>query len=54
MFGHYLSNKNEGAIVAPKSKFRELNEGLVSPYTIELLPSKTYHIIHNSLFDSTY
>ena len=29
MFGHYLSNKNEGATVAPKSKFRELNKALV-------------------------
>ena len=28
MFEHYLSNKNEGATVALKSKFRELNEGL--------------------------
>ena len=28
MFEHYLPNKNEGATVAPKSKFRELNKGL--------------------------
>ena len=28
MFGHYLTNKNEDATVAPKSKFRELNKGL--------------------------
>jgi len=28
MFGHYLPNKNEGATVDPKSKFRELNKGL--------------------------
>ena len=27
MFGHYLPNKNEGATVDPKSKFRELNKG---------------------------
>ena len=27
MFEHYLSNKNERATVAPKSKFRELNKG---------------------------
>ena len=27
MFGHYLLNKNEGATVAPKLKFRELNMG---------------------------
>jgi len=27
MFGHYLPNKNEGATVAPKSKFWELNKG---------------------------
>ena len=26
MFGHYLPNKNEGATVDPKSKFRELNK----------------------------
>jgi len=30
MFGHYLPNKNEGATVDPKSKFRELHKGLVS------------------------
>jgi len=29
MFGHYLPNKNEGATIAPKSKFRELNKGLL-------------------------
>ena len=29
MFGHYLPNKNEGATVAPKSKFRELNMGWI-------------------------
>ena len=29
MFEHYLPNKNEGATVAPKSKFRELNKGSV-------------------------
>ena len=29
MFEHYLSNKNERATVAPKSKFRELNKGFV-------------------------
>jgi len=27
MFEHYLPNKNEGATVAPKSKFRKLNKG---------------------------
>ena len=27
MFGYYLSNKNEGATVTTKSKFRELNKG---------------------------
>ena len=30
MFGHYLPNKNEGATVAPNSKFRELNKGWAS------------------------
>ena len=29
MFEHYLPNKNEGATVAPKSKFRELNKGFM-------------------------
>jgi len=29
MFEYYLPNKNEGATVAPKSKFCELNKGLV-------------------------
>jgi len=30
MFGHYLPNKNEGATLAPNSKFHELNKGYVS------------------------
>ena len=29
MFGQYLPNKNEGATVDPKSKFRELNKGVL-------------------------
>ena len=29
MFEHYLPNKNEHATVAPKSKFMELNKGLI-------------------------
>jgi len=29
MFEHYLPNKNERATVAPKSKFLQLNQGLV-------------------------
>ena len=29
MFGYYLPNKNEGATVALKSKFRELNKGIL-------------------------
>ena len=29
MFEHYLPNKNERATVAPKSKFRELNKGII-------------------------
>ena len=32
MFEHYLSNKNEGATVAPKSKFRELRAYLPIAY----------------------
>ena len=30
MFEHYLSNKNERATVAPKSKFCKLNKGIVA------------------------
>ena len=33
MFGHYLPNKNEGATVASKSKFRELNNGSIENYS---------------------
>ena len=29
MFEHYLPNKNERATVAPKSKFTQLNKGIV-------------------------
>ena len=32
MFEHYLLNKNEGATVALKSKFCELNEGFLGLY----------------------
>ena len=33
MFGYYLPNKNEGATVDPKSKFRELNKGKMNETT---------------------
>jgi len=37
MFEHYLPNKNEGATVAPKSKFLELNKGLGFPLAVGVL-----------------
>ena len=45
MFGHYLPNKNEGATVAPKSQFRELNKGSfpIWRYTLENLWWRKLH-----------
>ena len=37
MFEHYLSNKNECATVAPKSKIRELNKGSAIAHTVSNL-----------------
>ena len=36
MFEYYLPNKNKGATVVPKSKFRELNKGLLFGFGYEL------------------
>ena len=44
MFGHYLSNKNEGTTVTPNSKFYELNKGLFGAITLIF-----YHYIGQTL-----
>ena len=54
MFGHYLPNKNEGATVAPKSKFRELNKGLDGYWDIDTKASfrswKNFTSMNSSTF----
>ena len=45
MFEHYLPNKNEDATVAPKSKFRELNEGKYHNRVVCYLVSEDRHLL---------
>ena len=44
MFEHYLTNKNERATVAPKSKFLQLNKGYV---TNEPVLNQLFYLLKN-------